>query len=202
LIEQPLNEKMPRSPAQFRALREGAQDRIERAALRVFARLGFRRATVRDVAAEAGVAQGLLYHYFRGKEALLRAVFERGARDVAASFAAAAQGATPRERLARLVRVTLDIVAEHRDYWRLHYVIRHDPEVLAALGADLDAWGDGVRATLERILADLGHPDAPARARVLFAAVDGVAQHFTLDPERYPRDAVADALVAVFAPTP
>ena len=190
----------PRSPTQLQALREDARDRLERAALRVFARLGYRRATVRDVAAEAGVAVGLLYHYFRGKEALLLAVFERGARDVAASFAAAAAGTTPRDRLARLVHVSLDIVAEHRDYWRLHYVIRHDPEVLAALGAALDAWSDGVRATLEAILAGLGHADAPVRARVLFAAIDGVAQHYTLDPERYPRDAVADALVATFAP--
>ena len=193
---------MPRSPAQFRALREDARDRIERAALRVFARRGYRRATVRDVAAEAGVAQGLLYHYVRGKDALLRAVFERGARDVAASFAAAFEGETPRDRLARLVHVTLDIVADHRDYWRLHYVIRHDPEVLAALGAGIDDWDDGVRGALERLLADLGHADAAARARVLFAAIDGVAQHFTLDPEHYPRDAVADALVAVFAPSP
>ena len=191
---------MPRSATQLQALREDAQDRLERAALRVFARVGYRRATVRDVAAEAGVAVGLLYHYFRGKEALLLAVFERGARDVAASFDAAAAGTTPRDRLARLVHVTLDIVAEHRDYWRLHYVIRHDPEVLAALGAGLDAWSDGIRATLESILAGLGYADAAVRARVLFAAVDGVAQHYTLDPERYPRDAVADALVATFAP--
>src|SRR5687768_1865567 len=86
LVERSFNRKMPRSATQLQALREDARDRLERAALRVFARLGYRRATVRDVAAEAGVAVGLLYHYFRGKEALLLAVFERGARDVAASF--------------------------------------------------------------------------------------------------------------------
>ena len=45
----------PRSPAQFEALRADAQDRLERAALRVFARAGYAGASVRDVAREAGV---------------------------------------------------------------------------------------------------------------------------------------------------
>jgi AcrR family transcriptional regulator len=47
------------------------------AAVRVFARNGYHTSRVADVAAEAGVAHGLVYHYFASKEALLDAVFER-----------------------------------------------------------------------------------------------------------------------------
>ena len=45
------------------------------AAVRVFARKGYHTSRVGDIAEEAGVAHGLLYHYFESKEALLEAVF-------------------------------------------------------------------------------------------------------------------------------
>jgi TetR/AcrR family fatty acid metabolism transcriptional regulator len=45
------------------------------AAVRVFAEKGFHATRVGDIAAEAGVAHGLLYHYFRSKEEVLDTVF-------------------------------------------------------------------------------------------------------------------------------
>ena len=50
---------------------------ILRAAIRVFARQGYHGSKVGEVAAEAGVAYGLVYHYFGSKEALLEAIFRR-----------------------------------------------------------------------------------------------------------------------------
>jgi AcrR family transcriptional regulator len=41
----------------------------------VFARKGFHASRVGDIAAEAGVAHGLLYHYFKSKDQVLEAVF-------------------------------------------------------------------------------------------------------------------------------
>jgi TetR/AcrR family transcriptional regulator, fatty acid metabolism regulator protein len=45
------------------------------AAVRVFARRGFHHCRVSDVADEAGVAYGLVYHYFRSKEEILNTLF-------------------------------------------------------------------------------------------------------------------------------
>jgi TetR/AcrR family fatty acid metabolism transcriptional regulator len=45
------------------------------AAVRVFARKGFHASRVGDIAEEAGVAHGLLYHYFESKDQVLEAVF-------------------------------------------------------------------------------------------------------------------------------
>src|SRR5256886_5036709 len=45
------------------------------AAVRVFASKGYHASRVGDIAEEAGVAHGLLYHYFRSKEELLETVF-------------------------------------------------------------------------------------------------------------------------------
>ncbi len=46
-------------------------------ALEVFAKKGFDKTSVRELAAAAGVAQGLMYHYFKSKDKLLEAVVER-----------------------------------------------------------------------------------------------------------------------------
>ena len=46
-------------------------------ALHVFARKGWDATSIPDLAQAAGVAQGLMYHYFRNKEELLQAVIER-----------------------------------------------------------------------------------------------------------------------------
>ena len=45
------------------------------AAVRVFARSGYHGARVGDIATEAGVAHGLLYHYFASKDEVLETVF-------------------------------------------------------------------------------------------------------------------------------
>ena len=45
------------------------------AAVRVFAQKGFHAARVGDIAEEAGVAHGLLYHYFRSKDEVLLTIF-------------------------------------------------------------------------------------------------------------------------------
>ncbi len=51
---------------------------ILRAAIEVFAKKGYHGCRIADVAREAGVAYGLVYHYFKNKDELLETVFEMG----------------------------------------------------------------------------------------------------------------------------
>jgi AcrR family transcriptional regulator len=48
---------------------------IRGAAVRVFAKKGYHACRVSDIAVEAGVAYGLVYHYFGSKEAVLETIF-------------------------------------------------------------------------------------------------------------------------------
>ncbi|HYU61549.1 MAG TPA: helix-turn-helix domain-containing protein, partial [Solirubrobacterales bacterium] len=45
------------------------------AAIRVLARQGFHSTRVSDIADEAGVAYGLVYHYFKSKDEVLNELF-------------------------------------------------------------------------------------------------------------------------------
>jgi len=53
------------------------RERIRQAAVRVFSREGFDRASVKSIAEEAGVAVGSIYNHFRDKDDLLISIFEQ-----------------------------------------------------------------------------------------------------------------------------
>jgi AcrR family transcriptional regulator len=56
-------------------VQEERRRQILQAAVRAFARKGYHACRVSDIATEAGVAYGLVYHYYGSKEALLQAIF-------------------------------------------------------------------------------------------------------------------------------
>ncbi len=53
------------------------KNQILEAALRVFARRGFHKARMDDIAAEARLSKGALYWYFQGKDAILQALVDK-----------------------------------------------------------------------------------------------------------------------------
>jgi TetR/AcrR family fatty acid metabolism transcriptional regulator len=91
------------------------------AAITVFARQGFHSARVSDVAAEAGVAYGLVYHYFDSKEQMLNELFsERWALLLEASQEMQRSDASPRDKL----RGVASFIVES---------YRHEPELMKVI---------------------------------------------------------------------
>jgi TetR/AcrR family transcriptional regulator, fatty acid metabolism regulator protein len=81
---------------------------ILRAAITVFARSGYHTSRVSDVAKEAGVAYGLVYHYFGSKEDLLETVFRRTwSRMLEAVEEVEQSDTTAREQIAGVARIVL-----------------------------------------------------------------------------------------------
>jgi len=78
------------------------------AAVRVFARKGYHAARVGDIAEEAGVAYGLLYHYFESKEDVLRSVFRETWRALIGTIKSVEEsGDSPREQLRKVAEILL-----------------------------------------------------------------------------------------------
>lgn len=187
---------MPRSQAANEKIRAHARARLVEQALKQFARHGYDRTTIAMIAEAAGMSQGLMYRYFPSKAALLRAIFTQSMDDVRASMAVAAQGATPEQRLDRLIRASFDILREHREFWRLSYSVRMQPSVLKELGGRVQEWTAEIERTLGEFLRDAGAADPDIEAAILFALIDGVSQHYVLDPSGYPLEAVIEHMVA------
>ena len=78
------------------------------AAVRVFAHKGYHTSRVGDIAEEAGVAHGLLYHYFRSKEELLETIFRETWRDVLDAVRSVDEtDECARDRLAGIAKILL-----------------------------------------------------------------------------------------------
>lgn len=92
------------------------------AAIRVFARQGFHSTRVADIADEAGVAYGLVYHYFESKEKVLNELFSERWSLLLAAIDEADQSAdlTPRAKLEAVASFIVDSY-------------RHDPELMKVI---------------------------------------------------------------------
>jgi AcrR family transcriptional regulator len=91
------------------------------AAVRVFARRGFNGCRVSDIADEAGVAYGLVYHYFRSKDEVLDTLFlERWNVMLEVIRDLDETDLTPRDKLATITGFIVDSY-------------RHDPELMKVI---------------------------------------------------------------------
>ncbi|HEX4199825.1 MAG TPA: TetR family transcriptional regulator [Caulobacteraceae bacterium] len=143
---------------------EATRAAILEAAKGQFARLGYDRAALRDIAAEAGADVSLIKRYFGGKEALFTAALKASFRP--GGFKHWDRGAFPRE-VAELMAgpVPADETSTHSFQFLLRAATSPTTAPLLSL------------AVQDRFLAPirewLGGEDAPARARVLAAVFIG-----------------------------
>lgn len=119
--------------------------RILHAAVRVFAENGYQGCRIADVARAAGVAYGLVYHYFRNKEELLESVFdEQWAIFIGALEAIDAGPGTAPEKVAAMLGFVFDVYRTAPAAVRvLMLEVTHTPQGLR---------GGTTRETFERAL--------------------------------------------------
>jgi TetR/AcrR family transcriptional regulator, fatty acid metabolism regulator protein len=165
------------------------------AAVRVFAERGYDTTRVSDIATEAGVAYGLVYHYFGSKDAVLEAVCHDAWGRLADAIEAVADAPLPApDRLERVVKIVLRSWQEDPDLVRL--LVRENnrnpemedelPEIAAAF------------ASLERVVA-AGQHEGTLRASVdpklgawmLYGALDEILTGWVMG--RLPDDIAAVA---------
>jgi TetR/AcrR family transcriptional regulator, cholesterol catabolism regulator len=85
-------------------------------AAELFATRGYSQTTVRDIADEAGILSGSLYHHFESKEAMLKEILEGFMGGMLGSFETVlAEDAPPREMLDDLIRVAFRTIHEAQD---------------------------------------------------------------------------------------
>ena len=185
------------------------------AALRVFARKGFHKARMDDIAEEAGLSKGLLYWYFRSKDALIEALltvlFEPDLKDLERLLADTRRPVP--ERLRELARNALTSLLPYRELMPIVYEFyalaarpgpfqqaiqryyRHYQALLAELLTQGLARGE--------LRADL---DPEITALALLAQFEGLTLMWLVAPdsmnleERW--EAVAEQSLATLLPTP
>jgi len=179
-------------------MRPVRREQIVRATIRCLAREGYTRLTMKKVAREAGVSQGILHYYFADKRAMLAATLEVVTRDLDRRVAAAQSrtGRDARARLRALVRACLEVAVSRPEFWVVFVEfwgeMLHDRRL-----RDLNtAVYSRTRRLIGRLIAEgvragRFRPVDPHRASaVVLGLIDGLSLQLTFDPEAF---AVAEA---------
>lgn len=104
---------------------EKSRQQILDAALKLFSHRGYGATSVRDIAEEAGLSKGNVYHHFPDKEAIFRALIDRYFEAMSAPdfpFNRALASGTFPENLEEIGHAVRDVVRDYREYVALIYV--------------------------------------------------------------------------------
>ena len=126
--------------------REAGQKILD-AALELFRERGFAETTMREVAARAGVATGLAYYYFKSKDAIVLAFYQRAQEELAADLEAAQADRRLAVRLRALIEAKFRYFKPNRRFLGALMAHAADPE------SPLSPFGEPSRSTREFDLA-------------------------------------------------
>lgn len=97
------------------ALASERREHLVRLAAELFAEKGFQATTVRNIADEAGILSGSLYHHFDSKESIVDEILSGFFTEIMESYRAVIdEGRNPRDTIAGLVRVAFGTLEPHR----------------------------------------------------------------------------------------
>jgi len=167
------------------------------AAVRVFARKGYHTSRVGDIAEEAGVAHGLLYHYFDSKDEVLEAAFRENWSVLLERIQAVEESdESAREQLRHVAAILLRTWLHQPDVVRV--VVREiarSPEVQQRIG-ELVKPIEAIRRIVERgqatgeFRADL---DPALAATIFYGGIDEILTSWVLGQAAGSPDDVAAA---------
>jgi AcrR family transcriptional regulator len=184
---------------------EQTHEDLVTAAARVFARRGYHKATVEEIAAEAGFSTGAVYSNFDGKEQLFLAIADRQVGDRVAEITAVADaaerqgdaGTEAADQFRAFLEADPDWPLLFYEFWSLSV---RNPELQDELARRRDAIRDALADTLERVARELGFElrfPAPALATAIAASLNGLAFERAADPDALPDDVFAEFVTAV-----
>jgi AcrR family transcriptional regulator len=182
--------EMPRTKEANQRLREAQRAKILDAARKVFARKGM-AATMADVAAAAGVSQGLAYRYFASKEAIFHVLVEQAVQSgIAGIRRIPKMPGTPGERLDFLVSMAWEGRREQPEIYQLLYQVLDDEatsdDIRELIGRQGQAYQDVMRQLIVEGQAtrEVAGGDPDQLVIVVLACLDGLSRLALSDPER------------------
>jgi AcrR family transcriptional regulator len=177
---------MPRTEEANQEIRRNQHEKILNAAKNVFARKG-RSTTMADVAAEAGVSQGLAYRYFSSKEAILTAMVTQVAQSGGgpAERIQQIQG-TPGRRLALLINYILDDRQENQEYYQFISQVLADDNTPSELRELIQKNGKVIQDIIRRLIVEgqatgeIAKDDPDQLMAALMACFNGLMKRATI----------------------
>jgi AcrR family transcriptional regulator len=199
----------PPRPARRRLSEDERRAQILRATIEVVADRGFEAASASLIAARAGVSKGLIWHYFAGKNDLMKQAVLETVRRIRDEVAAAVDPATPvPDTIRTYIRTVASVRRTRPDEFRgMDRIVRRleEPDGTPAFSLhDYEELYQGQQSLFRRGQAEGHFRDIDTRVMAITyqAAVDAMLSYLDSHPDtdidQY-ADALADLLLAALA---
>lgn len=150
---------MPRTNEQNNKVREEAKANILKTALGLYVRYGYAGTVMDQVAAEAGIAKGLLYYYYKNKNELFKDLFDRTIDQISAVSENFFKRNMDKNAVYKLVQYSNDIFGMGiENYLLIQFAMRMPFDAYAVFGQE--GWEKGTQGSvlhtgnLERIISE------------------------------------------------
>ena len=198
---------MPRSTRSNTPARAPVTDKREgiiRAAIRVFAGKGYFNSKVADVAAEAGIADGTVYLYFKSKDDILHSIFDRAMEEFISEGKKELEGIdSPEERLRRIAELHLERLGADREMAVVFQVeLRGSTKFMQEFSAaGFHDYLEVIQKTVEdgqRSGAFRTDIKPVVASKILYGALDEMVTNWILSKKKYPLPPMADEVLKIF----
>lgn len=171
------------------------KEKILDTALKLFAKRGYSNTPVSLIASTAGVSQGLMYNYFKGKEALLTALMERGFEDIKDSMESYQTTKEPCQAIGQHIRKTIKLVQAHSAFWRLLHAIRLQGKVTEKAKPIFQQIITSVTTTFTDVFQQLGYENPHLEAMLFLSQIDGLVILYLQDEKHVPIARLGEQLI-------
>jgi AcrR family transcriptional regulator len=183
----------PRTPEQFEELRESRRKQIMDTALELFASEGYNHCSISQLASHAGISKGLLYNYFRSKEALLISIIDEGIENIMAMIDPNMDGILEPEEVEGFIRNTFTSIRNNFNFWILFINVILQPPVKEFLaGKPFSNVMERIGPRLLEYFERMGFED-PALELLTFSSMIegyGILLVYTFPNDEFPRETV------------
>lgn len=179
----------PRKKEINELIQERSRKNILMAAFGLFGEYGYARTSVDSIARKAKVSKGLIYHYFDGKQDILKGLFMLLQEETASLFDWNRE--LPAEQfLERLIRFSIEYIVHQKRTNRLMIALTIQPDVIRGLKKEIEKMRDEWMGLLSHLFAELKYKDPEGEAYLLGATLDGLSIGYIAMGEDYPVEKV------------
>lgn len=184
----------PKTPLQNEQIRAESKHRIMEAAFKLIANKGYESTSIALIAKTAGVSKGLLYNYFKSKEALVKAIV-LGAMQEGDELMTEVMDSNPKITLKNIFEWFFKEMRERPEHWKLITELTFKIEKFDFVHEIVTSKMTEYVGFIEALLTQIGHQNAHSEARVISAILDGIGFHALMMVDEYPLAEMEEYLI-------
>ncbi|MBB1314011.1 TetR/AcrR family transcriptional regulator [Aliivibrio sp. SR45-2] len=170
------------------------------AAIELFAAQGYEKTSIAQICESAKVSKGLVFHHFKNKDDLLRAVFVRMAEiinEVGENVNSVSEEVSVKEKFIHLLEhIFLSMTnPEQKLFYQFDYQVKCQPSMRLILKDLLDERYKLMMSTFQDVLCDIPAANPLVDSHALIAEIDGIALNYLFAKDDYPLTEIKDRFI-------